>query len=42
MTMAVLGLFAREPVEIEDVACVETSYTGFWDAMRSFGAHVEE
>ena len=30
MAMAVAGLLAREPVEINDVACVATSYPGFW------------
>lgn len=33
MGFAILGLFSREPVTIHDVACTETSYPGFWEAL---------
>jgi 3-phosphoshikimate 1-carboxyvinyltransferase len=31
MCMAVLGTLCREPVRIDNVACVQTSYPAFWD-----------
>jgi 3-phosphoshikimate 1-carboxyvinyltransferase len=34
MAMAVLGLHARQPVQINDVACVATSYPEFWEDME--------
>ncbi|GIX06234.1 MAG: 3-phosphoshikimate 1-carboxyvinyltransferase [Candidatus Poribacteria bacterium] len=33
MTAAVAGLLADGPVRIEDVACVETSFPGFWKVL---------
>ncbi len=33
MAMAVLGLYASNPIQINDVACVATSYPGFWEDM---------
>jgi len=41
MSMAILGTYAEAPVVIQNVACVDTSYPGFWDHLRSLGAHVE-
>jgi len=41
MSMAVLGTYAEAPVVIQNVACVDTSYPGFWDHMRKLGGHVE-
>jgi 3-phosphoshikimate 1-carboxyvinyltransferase len=41
MSMAVLGTYATAPVVIQNVACVDTSYPGFWDHLRSLGGHVE-
>lgn len=41
MSFAVLALAADAPVRISGVACVDTSYPGFWDHLRSLGAHVE-
>jgi 3-phosphoshikimate 1-carboxyvinyltransferase len=35
MAFAVLALFAPEPVTIQGVACIETSYPGFWDTLRA-------
>ena len=33
MAMAVLGLYADKPIQVNDVACVATSYPGFWEDM---------
>jgi len=41
MAMAVLGAFAAEPVCVNNIACIETSYPGFWEHFRSLGGHVE-
>ncbi len=41
MAMAVLALFARAPMVIEDVACVDTSYPEFWRHLRELGGRVE-
>jgi 3-phosphoshikimate 1-carboxyvinyltransferase len=40
MAMAVLSLYAHDPVTIEDIACTETSYPGFWGDLKRLGAHV--
>jgi len=42
MSCAVLALAAGAPVRITGVSCVDTSYPGFWDHMRSLGANVED
>lgn len=42
MAMAILALFAREPLLIRDVACVQTSYPGFWEDLERLGARVEK
>lgn len=39
MAMAVLALHAKAPLEIHDVACVATSYPGFWDDMERIVKH---
>ncbi|HMO98031.1 MAG TPA: 3-phosphoshikimate 1-carboxyvinyltransferase [Kiritimatiellia bacterium] len=41
MSMAILGTHATAPVIIQNVACVDTSYPGFWDHLRALGGHVE-
>ena len=41
MAMAVLAQFADGPVTLRDVACVATSYPGFWDDLKALGGHVE-
>lgn len=41
MAMAVLASYAEEPVVINNVACVDTSYPGFWADFRELGGHVE-
>ena len=41
MAMAILGSHATEQVVINNVACVDTSYPGFWSDLRSLGGHVE-
>jgi 3-phosphoshikimate 1-carboxyvinyltransferase len=41
MAMAVLALSAPEPVCINNVGCVQTSYPGFWDDLKALGGHVE-
>jgi 3-phosphoshikimate 1-carboxyvinyltransferase len=40
MAMAILALFADKPVTIAPVACVETSYPGFWNHLGELGGHV--
>ncbi len=41
MSMAILALFAAKPLTINNIACIETSYPGFWDDLKRLGAHVE-
>lgn len=41
MSMAVLGAYAEAPMVIQNVACVDTSYPGFWSHLRAMGCHVE-
>jgi 5-enolpyruvylshikimate-3-phosphate synthase len=41
MAAAVLALYADEPVCIEDVACTETSYPGFWTDLAKLGVKIE-
>jgi 3-phosphoshikimate 1-carboxyvinyltransferase len=41
MSMAVLATYAEAPIVIQNVACVDTSYPGFWDHLRKLGGHVE-
>ncbi|HMP73320.1 MAG TPA: 3-phosphoshikimate 1-carboxyvinyltransferase [Kiritimatiellia bacterium] len=41
MSMAVLGLFAPEPIVIGNVGCVDTSYPEFWTHLGALGGHVE-
>ena len=36
MSLAVAALSARESVTIEDAACTETSFPGFWDLLGKF------
>lgn len=41
MSMAVLATYATENVVIGNVACVDTSYPGFWSDLKELGGHVE-
>ena len=41
MTMAILATYATEKMLINNVACVDTSYPGFWNDLRKLGGHVE-
>jgi 3-phosphoshikimate 1-carboxyvinyltransferase len=41
MAMAVLALYARQPLCINNTACVATSYPGFWEDLRGLGVYVE-
>lgn len=41
MSLAVLGLVAREPVVIRNAEWIQTSYPGFADDMNSLGARLE-
>ena len=41
MAMAVLATCADEPVVINNVACVDTSYPSFWNDLKRIGGHVE-
>ena len=41
MSMAVLALYMDEPVCINNIACVETSYPTFWEHLESMGARAE-
>ena len=34
MAAAVLGLLADGPVDVQDIACVNTSYPEFWDHLK--------
>jgi 3-phosphoshikimate 1-carboxyvinyltransferase len=42
MSAAILGLCAEGETVVDDVQCVETSFPGFADLMRSLGAVVQE
>ncbi len=42
MAGAILGLSAPEPTTIADVACVATSYPGFWQDLRALGGRATE
>ena len=37
MAMAVLALYAEEPVCVNNTACTETSYPGFWETLSGLG-----
>lgn len=41
MSMAVLALYAKKPIIISNIACVNTSYPEFWNDLRRLGAYVE-
>jgi len=41
MAMAVLALSAPEPVCINNVGCVQTSYPNFWTDLKVLGGHVD-
>jgi 3-phosphoshikimate 1-carboxyvinyltransferase len=41
MSAMVLGLAARNPVSIDDVSMIATSYPGFFDDLRALGAGVD-
>lgn len=41
MSMAILGLHATAPVVVNNVACVDTSFPGFWQYLKDLGGHVE-
>ncbi len=40
MSGLVMGLAAREPVQVDDVAMIATSYPGFFDDMAALGAAI--
>ncbi len=41
MAMAILASFAKDPVKLEDVNCVTTSYPEFWDHFKQLGGRVK-
>jgi len=41
MAMSVLAMYADAPVRMDDIACVNKSYPGFWDDLRKVGGHAE-
>lgn len=41
MSMAVLATYATAPVMVQNTACIDTSYPGFWDHLRELGGHAE-
>jgi 3-phosphoshikimate 1-carboxyvinyltransferase len=41
MSMAILNSFSDEPVTINNVGCVDTSYPEFWQHMEELGGKVE-
>ena len=40
MGMAILSMFGNEPVPINDVDCINTSYPSFWHDLETLGAKV--
>jgi 3-phosphoshikimate 1-carboxyvinyltransferase len=40
MMMSILALSAEEPLEVHDIACVDTSYPAFWTHLQQLGAEV--
>lgn len=41
MAMSVLAMYADGPVRMDDIACVNKSYPGFWDHLRKVGGYAE-
>ncbi|HEY8241750.1 MAG TPA: 3-phosphoshikimate 1-carboxyvinyltransferase [Kiritimatiellia bacterium] len=41
MAMAILATYATEPLVINNIACVETSYPAFWEDLKKLGGQVE-
>jgi len=41
MAMSVLAMYADSPVRMNDIACVNKSYPGFWDDLRKVGGNAE-
>ncbi len=41
MAMSVLAMYADAPVRMDDIACVNKSYPGFWEDLRKVGGHAE-
>ena len=41
MAMAILALFAREPILIRGVGCIATSYPDFWEHFELLGGRIE-
>ncbi|MEI8140309.1 MAG: 3-phosphoshikimate 1-carboxyvinyltransferase [bacterium] len=41
MAMSVLAMYADAPVRMDDIACVNKSYPGFWDDLRKVGGRAE-
>ncbi len=41
MAMAVLATYGKDKVVINNTACVDTSYPGFWKDLQALGGHVE-
>lgn len=42
MSLAILSLWANESVQLNNVACVNTSYPDYWHDLRTMGATVHE
>ena len=40
MAMAILATYCSKPLKINNIACTETSYPGFWGDLRHLGARV--
>lgn len=41
MSMATLALYGKDPLCVNNIACIDTSYPAFWDDLKKLGAHVE-
>jgi 3-phosphoshikimate 1-carboxyvinyltransferase len=41
MMMSILALSADAPLDVRDIACVDTSYPEFWMHLQQLGAQVE-
>ena len=42
MSLAILNLYSNEPLMLEDIECVDTSYPDFWNHMIMLGGKVEK
>ena len=41
MSFLVLGMVSKQPIQVDDVATINTSFPGFADKMNAIGAHIQ-